>query len=388
MSAIVSETMREVTPSLDDGRYVVVSMLRETPRARLYLAEKAGKRFVLKAPQPDSAQSLEMLKREYELSIGLSHPSLAYVFTWETESPVGPCLVQEYVDGRSLDEWLSEKPVKKERRRVFEHLLTAVAYLHGKGVVHNDLTPANILISRADGSLKLIDLGFADDNTHLARSLGGTRRYASPELIAGSRTDARSDIWSLGCLMQDLFPHRYGRIIRRCLRPNPAQRWPSVTALRRAMGARRRIAWIAAGLLATGLILWPFFRPARVVEVQSETLLATVDSLQNALSEREAADASNESALKEAKARVDAVLSRAASTFRKRISNASTPEAITEAWMAFTEDIKAVNFDIPTAAPEAIRPLLRDYIIERNNYLLPRLSEEMTARINALHGLE
>lgn len=353
MSAIVSETMREVTPSLDDGRYVVVSMLRETPRARLYLAEKAGKRFVLKAPRPDSTQSLEMLKREYELSIGLSYPSLAYVFTWETESPVGPCLVQEYVDGRSLDEWLSEKPVKKERRRVFEHLLTAVAYLHGKGVVHNDLTPANILISRADGSLKLIDLGFADDNTHLARSLGGTRRYASPELIAGGHTDARSDIWSLGCLMQDLFPHRYGRIIRRCLRPVPARRWPSIEALRRA--------WRNRSL--------PILIPAVAVTILLSATLLLLPQIR----------------LLQAKSRVDAVYEQAIPEFRESLCNATTLQEATDAWICFTERLKVINFDIPNATPEALRPTLREYALDRYNALAPSLSEELSKRISELN---
>ena len=164
MSGFESETLREVTTRLDSGEYRIVSTLKE---GRLYIAEKAGKRFVLKTAA--GAKGMEQLKREYELSIGLSHPGLAFVFTYEEDSPVGPCLVQEFVDGETLTLWLSGNPSSRERRCIYSELLAVVGYLHQKGVVHNDLKPDNILISKASGALKLIDLGFADDDTHLER---------------------------------------------------------------------------------------------------------------------------------------------------------------------------------------------------------------------------
>ena len=217
MSDWNSETLREVTENLDDGHYTILSFLKE---GRLYLAERAGKRLVLKTVRGEDGRSLEMLKREYELSASLSHSDIAFVFTWEELSPVGPCIVQEYVDGRSLRVWLTEKPSIQERRRIFREPLSVVAYLHRKGLTHNDLKPENLMVTRTDNSLKLIDLGFSDDGVHLSHSLGGTRGYASPELMAGEKVDARSDIYSLGVLLREMFPHRFGRIVRRCLQPS------------------------------------------------------------------------------------------------------------------------------------------------------------------------
>ena len=93
---MVSETLREVTTSLDDGKYRIVSTLKE---GRLYLAEKAGKRFVLKTAA--GAKGLELLKREYEISLRLQHPFIASALAWEESTPVGPAIVIEYIRGRS-----------------------------------------------------------------------------------------------------------------------------------------------------------------------------------------------------------------------------------------------------------------------------------------------
>lgn len=385
MSELVSETLREVTSGLDDGRYVVIGTLKE---GRLFLAEKAGKRFVLKTAA--GARGLELLKREYELSIGLSHPGLAYVFTYEEDSPVGPCIVQEYVDGETLDAWLAKKPGTKERKRVLRELLSVVACLHQKGIVHNDLKPSNILIARSGGALKLIDLGFADDDGHVQKTLGGTRGYASPELIDGKQVDARSDIYSLGRLIQDLFPGRYRCIARRCLRTEPERRYSSVAALERAFKRRLLPLQITLAAAVAALLLWPFFRqPAMVevpviMEVESDSLRSVVDSLQGIITRREQAEAAEQSALADAKARVEAVYKRVVPPYRQALREAQSTQEATQAWITLNEKLKEVNFDIPAAAPEAVRPALRDYIIERNNVLLPALNEELTARIREL----
>ena len=357
MSEIVSETLREVTGSLSGDLYSIVSTIRD---GRLYLAEKAGKRFVLKTAE--GARGLDLLKREYELSAGLSHPSLAYFFTWEEDSPVGPCIVQEFIDGRTLGEWLDGKPSLKERSRVFEELLSAVGYLHGKGVIHNDLKPENILISRSGNALKLIDFGFADDDGILQRGLGGTRSYASPELLTGGRLDARSDIYSLGRLMQDLFPGQYRKISQKCLRLEPDRRYPSVAALERVW-KRRGLPWKAAlAVLAAVVIVLPYIWMARAAEEKS----------------REAR------ALKDARDRVEAVYSSAIPAFRQALSDAATQQEATDAWLGFVESQKEVNYTIPDSAPESIRPELREYILGRNSEIQAELNAELQEKMKKL----
>ena len=246
---MVSETLREVTTSLDDGKYRIVSTLKE---GRLYLAEKAGKRFVLKTAA--GAKGLELLKREYEISLRLQHPFIASALAWEESTPVGPAIVIEYIRGRSLAEFLQEKPSLEARKRVFGQLLEAVGAIHRQSIIHNDIKPENILITEADNDVKLIDFGFADGDAHiLEKGLGGTRQYASPELLAHQESDARSDIYSIGCLMQDLFPGRYCLISRKCCQSNPDKRYRNIDALKKAWAHRQRPLWIAFLLLIVAL---------------------------------------------------------------------------------------------------------------------------------------
>lgn len=280
MSEIISETMREITPSLDDGRYTIISAIRE---GRLYLTEKAGKHFVLKTSD-GSAKGLELLKREYGLSLRIQHPFIASSVGWEEQTPVGPAIAIEYVKGRTLAEYLKESPSVKARQRLFGQLLDAVAAIHRQSVIHNDLKPENIIITDADNDVKLIDFGFADADLYYSdKGLGGTRSYASPELLSHGSIDARSDIYSLGRIMCDIFHGRYESISGKCLQANPAKRYPNVDALKKAWEHRnRRTVWIAAVLaifLLAGLgILFnqAFNRGANIVAEGPENELSEI----------------------------------------------------------------------------------------------------------------
>lgn len=415
MSEIVSDTLRELSPS-ESSRYSIVSVLKDGANGRIFLAEKEGKRFILKAPATDSGRAVERLRREWELSIGLSHPGLAYVFTWEEDSPVGPCLVQEWVDGRTLDAFLQESPSLPARKRVFEQLLDVLSYLHRKGVIHNDLSPANILITKTDNAVKIIDLGFADDDGHYyTKGLGGTRGYASPELLAGTPTDARSDIWTVGALMQALFPHRYGRIVRRCLQASPDQRYASIDALAKAWKSYWRPLQISLGaltVLALGLLIAALASTLRQLDEMKDsqqTATQQIDSLRKEAESRiEELDAASsqieaikqqgeassrkldslkkkeearERALSAAKAEVDAWYAREIPIFRKSLKDARSQKDVSDAWIVFLDKIKVVNFDIPDRAPESIRPVLRDYIIQRYNDTVLPVNQEMNERL-------
>jgi len=359
---MVSETLREVTASLADGQYRIVSTLKE---GRLYLAEKAGKRFALKTSD-GSAKGLELLKREYELSIGLQHPGLAYVFTYEETSPVGPCLVQEFVDGITLEEWLEHHPGAKERRRIVSELLSATAYLHQKGVIHNDLKPVNILISRSGGALKLIDLGFADSDTFADKALGGTRSYASPELLAGKQPDARSDVYSIGLILRDIFPGRYGHIVRRCLKENPHQRFASAGEVERAWKRRLLPMWLTV---------------AASVAVALACLLYVYIGTQKDLALLKEAESARAEALSAAKAEVDHWYDTEVPAFRQALQEATSPADVYADWTALTNKTYVINQTIPDRLPESARQAFRDYLHECYNETFPALQQEMTNRI-------
>lgn len=233
-------------------------LLKTTSRARLYRVSKAGKYFVIKTTKDNSGAESAMLRREYELSIGCDHPHIIHVYTFEEYTPVGAGIVMEYVEGRTMTEWLAGNPTRESRRRIFGELLAAVGYMHKRGVLHNDLKPDNILITRADDTLKIIDFGLSDNDAHyLARTPGCTPRYASPELRERSLLDARSDIYSVGVIMGELFGSRYARIVRRCTRSNPDDRYSDMTHLQTAWSNRNRGLRIAAAAVVAAMIVLP-----------------------------------------------------------------------------------------------------------------------------------
>ncbi len=233
-------------------------LLIVTAYASLYRVTKSGRYFLIKTTKDNSPQARAMLRREYELSIGCDHPHLVHVYLFEEESPVGPGIVMEYIEGRTLDRFLAENPTPAVRRRIFEELLSVVDYLHKRGIVHNDLKPENILISRNGDRLKLIDFGLSDNDAQLLRTPGCTPAYASPELMSGAlQPDLRSDIYSIGRLMQLIFAGKHRGIIRRCLQPDRERRFENVERLRQRWRRRNRPWHLLLAAVGAILILLP-----------------------------------------------------------------------------------------------------------------------------------
>ena len=233
-------------------------LLIVTAYASLYRITRSGRYFLIKTTKDNSPQARAMLRREYELSIGCDHPHLVHVYLFEEESPVGPGIVMEYIEGRTLDRFLAENPAPAVRRRIFEELLSVVDYLHKRGIVHNDLKPKNILISRNGDRLKLIDFGLSDNDAQLLRTPGCTPAYASPELMSGAlQPDLRSDIYSIGRLMQLIFTGKYHGIIRRCLQPDRERRFENVERLRQRWQRRNRPWHLLLATIGAILFLLP-----------------------------------------------------------------------------------------------------------------------------------
>ena len=240
---------------LSDETYYGPILIKEGSVNMLYRVARAGKYFIVKTAKDGDERFKALIKREYEFSIGLTHPNIINVFTFEEHSPVGPGIVMEYVDGRTLEGFLSENPPLELRRRVFGQILEAVAYIHRKGIIHNDLKPANILITRIDNAVKIIDFGLSDDDAHyLAKTLGCTADYASPELLRQDKIDCRSDIYSLGKIMKDIFGRRLGRISSKACRTEASERHDNAEALQKAI-RRRHYPVIAISILTILTIL-------------------------------------------------------------------------------------------------------------------------------------
>lgn len=306
----MSETFRPVTENLDiNDSYTDVTLIRESSMSQLYRVSKAGKYLAIKTTKDNSAMQLAMLKREYEISITLDHYHIPHFYTYETNTPVGPGIIMEYIDGRNLADFLAEKPTIDTRRRVFSQLLEAVAYIHKHGIIHNDLKPENILISRANDDVKLLDFGLCNSDSHyLTKNMGGTREYASPELLAQKdNIDARSDIYSLGKIMQLIFPYSYKSYSRKCLCENPNERWENVDQLVRSWNKSSHPGYfiLIAIMLAVVAVLAIFMNNSPSNNPHQQDLLDSLSFAKNEMSEaqlraeqaqQEAANAKSEAA--------------------------------------------------------------------------------------------
>src|SRR6202142_3456210 len=159
-------------------------------------------------------------RREAQSAASLNKPSIVAVYdTGEDDDaatgiPV-PYIVMEFVDGRTVRDLLqSDHRLLPERSlEIIDGVLGALDYSHESGIVHRDIKPGNVMVTR-NGDIKVMDFGIAramSDNqatmTQTAQVIG-TAQYLSPEQARGERVDARSDLYSTGCLMYELLTGR------------------------------------------------------------------------------------------------------------------------------------------------------------------------------------
>lgn len=233
-----------------------VVMIRDGNLFTLYRVTIDGKYFLLKTASTESPRLRQLLRREYELSIGCDHPHIVHVNFFGEASPGKEGILMEYVEGRTLSEFLAENPSRATRIRIFNELIDAVEYLHRLGVIHNDLKPDNILITRSGDSLKLIDFGLSDSDSHfLIKTPGCSPHYASPELKNQRRSDVRSDVYSIGKLMTDIFGRRHSHIARKSTSTIPDRRYQTVSDLKKAFRHRNR-PYIYAAVLGFLILIW------------------------------------------------------------------------------------------------------------------------------------
>ena len=233
------------------------TLLNETELHRIYCELQDGHRFVLKTVLPNHPQRaflVELLQREYHLLQQLDNPHILRVWQMPDDSELGPAIGMEYVDGTSLDEWLTTHPSAASRKLVLREVLEAVEYLHERGIIHADIKPQNILVTR-DDHVRLIDLSFADKSEYVAQQMGYTSCYAAPEQKTPQQQalTPATDIYALGEIIRLLFPYRYAFVVRRCLRTNPNKRYATIRALRLAIN--RTVWWQMGVVLLMALAL-------------------------------------------------------------------------------------------------------------------------------------
>ncbi len=152
-------------------------------------------------------------RREAQNAAALNHPTIVAVYdTGEAETPNGPLpyIVMEYVEGVTLRDIVhTDGPMDPQRAiEVIADACQALNFSHQHGIIHRDVKPANIMISKT-GAVKVMDFGIAralsDANSVTQTSaVIGTAQYLSPEQARGEKVDARSDVYSLGCVLYEI----------------------------------------------------------------------------------------------------------------------------------------------------------------------------------------
>lgn len=156
---------------------------------------------------------VKRFRREAQAAANLSHPNVVGIYDWG-QSETTYFIVMELVEGRSLRDVLRSEGALLPRRatEIAADTAAALSIAHQAGLVHRDVKPGNILLSR-DGSVKVTDFGIArawDDSQELTRTgaVIGTATYFSPEQAQGAAADTRSDVYALGVVLYEMLTGR------------------------------------------------------------------------------------------------------------------------------------------------------------------------------------
>lgn len=183
----------------------------------------------------------------------LSNPHLAKIFHCAQTNQTG-IVIEEFISGITLREYLNEKKTltEKESLKIITDLCNVLKIIHHSNIVHRDINPDNILIS-SDGVLKLIDFGIARESDMVKSqdtTILGTIGYAAPEQFGFTQTDARTDIYAVGVLFNELLTGKlpsqilyarepYNKIIKKCIEIDARIRFQNIDEFIKALNGIR-----------------------------------------------------------------------------------------------------------------------------------------------------
>ena len=201
------------------GSWKLVELLGQGGMGEVYLAERADGAFAGKAAVklvPDALlgpNALTRFRAEQQTLARLQHPGIAQLLDAGVTAEGTPYFVMEWVDGQPLSDGVRDLNLT-ERLAAFIQLCGAVAYAHRNLVIHRDLKPGNVMLTRS-GQVKLLDFGIAkvlDAGSELSTTQTQHRvytpRYAAPEQVQGLRVSTATDVYALGMMLFELLTGR------------------------------------------------------------------------------------------------------------------------------------------------------------------------------------
>ena len=205
------------------GRYELGQVLGRGGMAEVYLGHdtRLGRTVAVKTLRVDLARDPSFqarFRREAQSAASLNHPAIVAVYDTGEDYIDGvsiPYIVMEYVEGSTLRELLhsGRKLLPERAMEMTIGILQGLEYAHRSGIVHRDIKPANVMLTRT-GQVKVMDFGIAramgDAGMTMTQTAAviGTAQYLSPEQAKGEQVDARSDLYSTGCLLYELLTVR------------------------------------------------------------------------------------------------------------------------------------------------------------------------------------
>ena len=278
------------------GHYQIESKLGEGGMGQVFRAvdTRLGRAVAIKIAHEQFSSRFE---REARAISSLNHPNICTLYD------VGPnYLVMELVEGETLAARLKQGPLPIETVRHYGgQIAAALVEAHSKGIVHRDLKPGNIMIAKS--SIKVLDFGLAklgeDEALTTSRMAMGTPAYMSPEQRDGKPTDARTDIYSFGCVLYEMSTgSRVGsqrrrlpspkleKIVSRCVQEDPADRWqlvadmePELASISPAASPWKRIVAGAAALAAVSAGAWFYLH--RTPKLTDKNTIVLADFVNN-----------------------------------------------------------------------------------------------------------
>ena len=245
-----------LTSAPDSSEFTEIKKLEDQgAMSDVYSALHLGRRkVIIKRIKPQyryNSQYIDLFYKEFDTGYSLENPGVVH-FYGKGEDAEGPYYYMEYVDGRTLHDFIHVEQNTKEDviNKIVLQLLDALKYMHQKQVFHRDLKPENIMLTYKGNNVKIIDFGLAAADSlvdNLAKA--GTPKYAAPELMnRATDADQRSDIYALGIIIIEMFTRhpdrrylsqiqseKFRQVADKCTMLNPNDRYQSCDEILRVL---------------------------------------------------------------------------------------------------------------------------------------------------------